>query len=148
MKCSFMFSVSRGRTVAAMLAVVTACATATDPAAPVEPEVWRSFEAVRLDTSSVPVIWSIDGGDTNLVVSYVIELRVDGSTAFRKTNKWSTLPDTLRHVSLGTHTIVGDSVHMGTLRFGLRDSTFGFADRIGLGRYWHFQLQPSSRSAP
>ena len=146
MKSSLISLMSRGRVVAATLAV--ACATATDPAAPVEPEVWRSFEAVRIDTLSVPVLWSVSDVDTSIIVSYVIELRVDGTTAYRKAIKWSTRPDTIHSVSLGTHTIVGDSLHLGYVRFGLRDSTLVFPERIGPGRYWHLRVQPSSRSAP
>ncbi len=126
--------------VVAAFALLTACERATEPREVPEPEVWRSYSAVRLDSSPVPLLWGISGADTNRLVSYEIELRVDGTTAYRSAFTVSTRPDTFRVSTLGAHAIVADSLHLGNVHVALSDSTFDFPERIGPGRTWRFRL--------
>lgn len=123
-----------------------ACESAEQPT--VQPETWRRYNLVRLDTSALPTMWGISGADTQYVVAGTIDFRVDGTAATIGDFRMNGRPDTLSSLSFSTYTLGPDSLFWGTVRVALRDTSLVIGSRVPRGRASHYRLDPTSRLAP
>lgn len=130
--------------VAALL--LGACESAEQPT--VQPETWRRYNLIRLDTVPLPTILGISGADTTYLLAGTLDFRDDGTVAEISDYRMNGRPDTLSSLSFNTYTLGPDSLFWGSMRIALRDTALVIPTRVPRGRATHYRLDPTSRLAP